>query len=85
MMDKKIGGISIERWKRAFAAAAETAINEGYLDDTLYHNFYPDTSEIAAGIEDEEAQCDIYNEKMDFAAEAFKEIFNVNLWDSWDI
>ena len=85
MMDKKIGGISIERWKRAFATAAEIAINKGYFDDILYNDLYPNIHEEVAGIEDEDAQDDIYNEKMDFADEAFKEIFNVNLWDSWDI
>lgn len=85
MMDKKIGGISIERWKRAFAAAVEIAINKEYFNDILYDNLYPNIHEEVAGIEDEEVQCDIYNEKMDFAGEAFKEIFNVELYGSWGI
>ena len=84
-MNEKIGNVSIEKWKRAFAAAAEIAISKEYFDDILYGDLYPNIHKEIAGIEDEDIQDDIYNEKMDFAEEAFEKIFNVKLYGYWEV
>ena len=77
---KKIGGISIERWREAFACAAAIAMDKDYFSDILFYDLYPGTHEEVHKVEeeDEEAACDIYNEKWDFVDEAFKEIFGVD-------
>ena len=74
---KIIGGISLETWKKAFGKAAAIAMDNDYFSDILFFDLYPSTSEEVAQIEeiDEDAACDIYNEKWDYANEAFEEIF----------
>lgn len=75
-----IGGISLETWKKVFAQAACNNIDHGYFDDILYYDLYPEAVEEARKIEeeDEEAACDILNEKWEFVDEAFKAIFGVD-------
>ena len=77
---KVIGGISIERWRKAFAYAASIAMDKDYFSDTLFYDLYPGTYEEIDKVEeeDEEAACDIFNEKWAFVDEAFKEIFGVD-------
>lgn len=77
---KIIGGISIERWRQAFAYAASIAIDKDYFSDTLFYDLYPGTYEEFDKVEeeDEEAIDDIFNEKWVFVDEAFKEIFGVD-------
>ena len=75
-----VGGISLEAWKKAFAQAVSNNIDHGYFDDILYYHLYPKDVEEAHKIdeEDEEAACDILNEKWEFVDEAFKAIFGVD-------
>lgn len=79
-MEKMIGGISIERWKRAFAEAADIAIDKDYFSDILFFDLYPNTHEEAAAVgeENEELVDEIYNTKWEFVSEAFKEIFGIS-------
>lgn len=81
---KIIGGISIERWKRAFANAVEIAMDNDYFSDILFFDLYPDTHEEVAKI-DEDAQCDVYNSKWEYANKAFKEVFGVERHGDWNI
>lgn len=76
---KMIGGISIERWKKAFADAAAIAMDQDYFSDILFFELYPNIGEEVAKIDedDEDAQCDVYNSKWEFVDEAFKEVFGV--------
>ena len=62
-MEKMIGGISIERWKRAFAEAADIAIDKDYFSDILLFDLYPNTHDGAAAVgeENEELVDEIYN------------------------
>lgn len=78
MKEKMIGGISISRWKEAFRAMCEIAMDKDYFSDILFYDLYPNTDAEAAAIgdDDEDAQCDIYNEKWEYAYEALKEVFN---------
>ena len=80
---KNIGGISIERWKRAFADAVEFAIDNDYFTNILFFDLYP----IAAKIDEnnEDAQDDVYNSKWEYVNEAFKEIFGVERNGNWSI
>ena len=79
---KMIGGISINRWKQAFADAAAIAIDKDYFSDILFYDLYPGTYDEYDKAEDEEededAVCDIFNEKWKFVDEAFKEVFGVD-------
>ena len=73
-----VGGISLETWKKAFAQAVRNNIDHGYFNDILYYHLYPEDVEEANKIENEEAACDILNEKWEFVDEAFKAIFGVD-------
>lgn len=75
-----VGGISLEKWKVAFAELAANAIDHDDFSDILFFDLYPGTHEEAHKIEeeDEEAACDIFNEKWEFVDEAFKAIFGVD-------
>ena len=77
MKNKLIGGISLAAWKKAFGKAAAIALDNDYFSDILFFVLYPNTSEEAAQVEeiDEDAACDIYNEKWNYANEAFEEVF----------
>ena len=77
MKDKVIGGIFFESWIKAFGKAATIAMDNDYFSDILFFDLYPNTSEEAAQVEeiDEDAACDIYNEKWNYANEAFEEVF----------
>lgn len=76
---KMIGGISIERWKEAFADAAAIAMDKDYFSDILFFDLYPNIDEEVAKIDedDEDARCDVYNSKWEFVDEAFKEVFGI--------
>ena len=84
---KIIGGISIKRWKKAFAAATRMAMEKDYFSDILFFDLYPDIHEEVVKIDenDEDAQCDVYNAKWKYAAEAFKEVFGVERYGNWKI
>ena len=77
MERKMIGGISISKWKKAFRDLCEIAMDKDDFSDILFFDLYPETSdEIAAtNKDDEEAQCNIYNEKWNYAYKALEEIF----------
>lgn len=77
MEEKIIGGVSITEWKKAFASLARIAMDKDYFSDIMFYELFPNTGAEAAAIDDddEDAQCDVYNEKWDYAYEAFEEIF----------
>ena len=77
MEEKIIGGVSITEWKKAFASLARIAMDRDYFSDIMFYELYPNTEAEAAAIDDddEDAQCDVYNEKWDYSYEAFEEIF----------
>ena len=83
MENKMIGGISIERWKEAFAELVNIAISKDYFSDILFFDLYPNTHDEAHAIDedDEEAICDIYNEKWSYVDEAYKAIFGVRRYN----
>ena len=72
-----IGGIKIEIWKEAFLRVS--GLDKTYFEDVLYHELYPNISEEIANIDedDEDAICDVYNAKWDYANEAHQIIFGV--------
>lgn len=74
---KLIGGIPITTWKEKIADLVRLAMNKDYFDDILFYELYPNTAAEAAAIDedDEDAQCDVYNSKWEYAYEAFEEIF----------
>jgi hypothetical protein len=76
---KIIGGVSIEDWKKAFAQAVANAFDKDDFSDILFFNLYPNTSEEAANIDedDEEAIDEVYNSKWTYAYEAFEEVFGL--------
>ena len=69
--DKIVGGISIEKWKLAFADAVNTAIDKGYFSDTLFFDLFPEY-----GNEDEN-----YEKIWTYVDEAFKEVFGYDRHD----
>ena len=77
MEEKMIGGISISTWKEAFYNLCEIAMDKDYFSDILFYQLYPNTAAESAAIDgnDEDAQCNVYNEKWNYAYEALKEIF----------
>ena len=77
MEEKIIGGDSIAEWKKAFASLVRIAMDKDYFSDIMFYKLYPNTAAEAAAIDDddEDAQCDVYNEKWEYAYEAFEEIF----------
>jgi hypothetical protein len=83
MENKMIGGISIERWKEAFAELVNIAISKDYFSDILFFDLYPNTHDEANAIDedDEEAVCDIYNEKWNYVDEAYEAIFGVRRYN----
>lgn len=80
---KEIGGISLDKWKRAFANAVSIAIEKDYFSDIFFFDLYPnineeinkiwyeDTSDAAR----EEAVENLYEKKWAYVNEAFNEIF----------
>lgn len=84
MNDKKeIGGISLDKWKCAFAKVVSTAIKNDSFNDILflelYPNFYREVDkiwyeDISDAARDEAIQC-LYEEKWWYVNEAFNEIF----------
>ena len=77
---KMIGGISIDRWKQAFANAAAIAIDNDYFSDILFYDLYPGTYDEYDKVKDENTDIadNIFNEKWKFVDEAFKEVFGVD-------
>lgn len=80
MNNKTIGGIPLEKWKDAFAELVAIAIDKDYFSDILFFDLYPGTHEEAHAIDDddEDAICDIYNEKWNYVDEAYEAIFGVS-------
>ena len=76
---KTIGGVSIEDWKKAFAQTVINAFGKDDFSDILFFNLYPNTSEEAANVaeDDEEAIDEVYNSKWTYAYEAFEEVFGL--------
>jgi hypothetical protein len=74
---KTIGNIPIERWREAFGKAVAITMDNDDFGDILFCELYPNTFEEILHIEkkDDKAACDIYNEKWDYANEAFKAVF----------
>ena len=66
-MEQKIGGLSIERWKSAFAEAVNIAIEKDYFSDILFYDLY----------EDYDHQIE-YKEMWKYTNEAFEAIFGYN-------
>jgi hypothetical protein len=83
MENKIIGGISLDKWKEALGKAAAIAMDKDYFSDILFFELYPNIAEETAKIdeEDEEAICDIYNAKWEYADEAFKEVFGFSRYE----
>lgn len=77
---KMVGGISIDRWKQAFADAAAIAIDNDYFSDILFYDLYPETYDEYDKVKDENTDIadNIFNEKWKFVDEAFKEVFGVD-------
>ena len=77
---KMIGGISIDRWKQAFANVAAIAIDNDYFSDILFYDLYPGTYDEYDKVKDENTDIadNIFNEKWKFVDEAFKEVFDVD-------
>lgn len=86
---KVIGGISVERWRKAFAEAVDIAIEKDYFSDILFFDLYPNTAEEVAAMEKEnkERVDEVYNSKWEVVGEAFKEVFGISrddLHDWWE-
>ena len=77
---KMIGGVSIDRWKQAFADVAAIAIDNDYFSDILFYDLYPGTYDEYDKVKDENTDIadNIFNEKWAFVDEAFKEVFGVD-------
>ena len=77
---KMIGGVSIDRWKQAFADVAAIAIDNDYFSDILFYDLYPGTYDKYDKVKDENTDIadNIFNEKWKFVDEAFKEVFGVD-------
>ena len=77
---KMIGGVSIDRWKQAFADVAAIAIDKDYFSDILFYDLYPGTYDEYDKVKDENTDIadNIFNEKWKFVDEAFKEVFGVD-------
>ena len=77
---KMIGGVSIDRWKQAFADVAAIAIDNDYFSDILFYDLYPGTYDEYDKIKDENTDIadNIFNEKWKFVDKAFKEVFGVD-------
>ena len=75
-----IGGVSIDRWKQAFADVAAIAIDNDYFSDILFYDLYPGTYDEYDKVKDENTDIadNIFNEKWKFVDEAFKEVFGVD-------
>lgn len=80
MEDKIIGGISLEKWKSAFATLVANAIDHDDFSDILFFDLYPSIHEEVNAIDedDEEAIDNIYNEKWNYVDEAYEAIFGVS-------
>ena len=78
-----IGNVSIERWKKAFAVA--NIFDKDAFGDILFFELYPTIDDEVAEIdeEDEDAICDVYNEKWEFAYEAFEKVFGVKINEAY--
>lgn len=74
-MNENIGGFSIQTWKEIFSKVH----SKEELEDILYFDLYAKQIETElANIDedDEDAVCDVYNEKFDYACEAYEKIMN---------
>jgi hypothetical protein len=82
-----VGNVSLEKWKAAFAIAVANSFGHDDFSDILFYDLYPNTSEEAANIaeDDEEKADEVYNEKWDYAYEAFKEIFGIGVSQAYNI
>ena len=74
-MGENIGGFSIQTWKEIF----NRVNSKEELEDILYFDLYAEQIEAElANIDedDEDAICDVYNEKFDYACKAYEKIMN---------
>lgn len=95
MNEKMIGGISVSKWREAFAEAVAIAIEKDYFSDILFYGLYPHTHEEAAaaekaadeaglnGLEVSDAVDAVYHAKWDCVDEAFEEVFGMTLEQIW--
>lgn len=76
-MDSNIGNISIEFWKKAFGKAVAITMENDEFSDILFYELYPNTDEevFRAEGKDEKEAYKIYDEKWNYANEAFKAVF----------
>ena len=70
---KLIHGIPREKWLKAFGEATRIAIDKDYFSDILYFDLYP--NETSEYYNDED-----YDKLWENVKDAFKEIFNENLY-----
>ena len=54
MEEKTIGGISLTKWRAAFAELCRVGMEKDYFSDTLFFDLYPNVHEEASQTEDEE-------------------------------
>ena len=78
MNEKKIGGIPVSKWRKAFAVAVNIAIDQDYFSDTLFYDLYPNIHEEAAALGD-----DVYGAKWNYVKEAFEEVFGMTRERAW--
>ena len=78
MEEKIIGGIPLSEWRKAYAELCRIAADKDYFSDILFFTLYPNAHEEAAK-EDDDEKLGVYWTIWEYAAEAFKEIFNENM------
>lgn len=78
--EKIIDGVSMIKWKEAFAICLADAFSNDDFSDLLFYNLYPNVHEEAGETEDEEAIDEIYNAKWNSAYKAFLELFGEELF-----
>ena len=79
--EKVIDGVPMSKWKEAFAICLANAFNNDNFSDLLFYDLYPNTSEEAAALgEDEEAIDEVYNSKWNSVYKAFFELFGEELF-----
>ena len=78
--EKVIDGVSMSKWREAFAICLANAFNSDDFSDLLFYDLYPNVHEEAGETEDEEAIDEIYNAKWNSAYKAFLEFFGEELF-----
>lgn len=78
--EKVIDGVSMSKWKEAFAICLVNAFHSDDFSDLLFYDLYPNVHEEAGETEDEEAIDEIYNSKWNSTYKAFLELFGRELF-----